>query len=159
MGPCSTACKKPREVRCVQYKGAVVISGQCEGLAVVTAQPINFLSAYDKNLVFTWRKGKVADKEHELFNQDLRDKVLFVPTSIGSTTGGLLLLEAIKAQIAPRAIVVQVADSLLVSGAILARVWLEGVPLPPVVECPAAFAAAKTGQRVRIAGDVVEIEI
>ncbi len=142
----------------MQFKGAAVIPGQCEGTAVVTRQPINFLSAYDRNLVFTWRKGKIGDKEHELCGQDLRDKVLFVPTSIGSTTGGLLLLEAIKAQIAPRALVVQVADSLLVSGAILARVWLEDVPLPPIVECPAAFTATKTGDRVQIAGDVVTVE-
>ncbi len=85
-------------------------------------------------------------------------KVLFLPTFIGSTTGGLILLEVFKTQIAPHAIVVQTAESLLVSGAILARLWLEGVPLPPIIERPAAFAAAKTGNRVRIAGDLVDIK-
>ncbi len=142
----------------MQFKGTAVIPGQCAGQAVVTSQPINFLAAYDRNLVFKWRKGKIGDRHHELVNQDLRDKVLFVPTSIGSTAGGVILLETIRAQIAPRAIVVQSAESLLVSGAILARVWLEGHPLPPIVECPAAFAAAKTGNHVQITDDLVDIE-
>ncbi len=142
----------------MQFKGVAVIPGQYEGGAIVTAQPINITAAFTKGLVFPWLKGKVADKEHDLCGQDLRGKVLFLPTFIGSTTGGLILLEVFKAQIAPRAIVVQTAESLLVSGAILARLWLEGVPLPPIIECPAAFAAAKTGNRVRIAGDLVDIE-
>ncbi len=139
------------------YEGHSIIAGDATGTAVVTKQPINFLAAYGKNLVFTWKKGKIGDKEHELFGMDLRDNILFVPSSCGSTTGGMFLLEAIKACITPKALVVQAADSLLVSGAILAEVWLEGVPLPPIIECPAAFPGVESGKRIAIKGNIVEV--
>ncbi len=139
------------------YEGHSIIAGEVTGTAVVTKQPVNFLAAYGKNLVFTWKKGKISDKEHELFGMDLRDKILFLPSTCGSTTGGLFVLESIKAGIAPKALIVQTADSLLVSGAILAEVWLEGVPLPPIIECPAAFPGAESGKKVTIKGNMVEI--
>ncbi|MFX0102317.1 MAG: aconitase X swivel domain-containing protein [Candidatus Hodarchaeota archaeon] len=141
------------------YEGNTIIAGNATGTAVVTKQSINFLAAYSKNLVFTWKKGKIGDKEHELFGMDLRDKILFVPSSCGSTTGGLFLLEAIKAGIAPKAIIVQAADSLLVSGAILAEIWLEGVPLPPIIECPVAFSSVETGTPVVVKNNVVEVKV
>ncbi len=139
------------------YEGHSIIAGNASGTAVVTRQPLNFLAAYSKNLVFTWKKGKIGDKEHELFGMDIRDKILFMPSSCGSTTGGIFAMEAIKAGITPKALIVQNADSLLVSGAILAEVWLEDVPLPPIVECPAVFPAVQSGNQVVIKGNIVEV--
>jgi predicted aconitase with swiveling domain len=107
--------------------------------------------------VFPQNKGKINDKEHELFGQDLSNKILFVPCSIGSTTGGLFLMEAIKAQIAPKAIVVKKADPLLVSGGILTEIWLENVIVPPIIECPEIFDRIKTGDMVKIEKNEIEL--
>ena len=141
----------------MRFKGKLILSGACEGEAIVSNQPINWLSSYSINLALTWKKGKISDRQHELFGQDLKDKILFVPCAVGSTTGGLLLLEAIKAQFTPKAIVLKEADTLTVSGGILADIWLKNIQLPPILECSEIFSEIKTGDRVKINEDEIEI--
>ncbi len=140
-----------------RFKGKLILSGACEGVAIVSSQPINWLSSYSINLALSWKKGKISDRSHELLGQDLRDKILFVPCAVGSTTGGLLLLEAIKAKITPKAIVLKEADTLTVSGAILADIWVENLQLPPILECSEIFNEIKSGDRVKISKDEIEI--
>ncbi len=140
-----------------RFKGKLILSGTCEGEAIVSNQPINWLSSYSINLALTWKKGKISDRQHDMFGQDLRNKILFVPCAVGSTTGGLLLLEAIKAQITPKAIVLKEADTLTVSGAILADIWSENIYLPPILECSEIFNEIKSGDRVNISKEEIEI--
>ncbi|NHJ26347.1 MAG: DUF126 domain-containing protein [Candidatus Lokiarchaeota archaeon] len=143
----------------MKFKGKSITSGKVEGIAVVSQQAINFLASYNINLAFPQNKGKISDKEHELFGQDLTDKILFVPCSVGSTTGGVFLLEAIKAKIAPKAIVIKKADSLLVSGGILAEIWLRDVTIPPIMECSEIFENIKTGDMVKLKKNEIELII
>lgn len=139
-------------------KGKVIIAGKAEGPALVTNQPINILAAYGKNLILPWKTGKISDKEHELHRKDLRETILFTPFSIGSTTGGVILLEAIRKGIAPKGMVVAKADILLVSGSILASAWLDQALLPPIVECPEIFGHVQSGHKVKIDGENIEVE-
>lgn len=141
-----------RQVVVFEGAGRVVVPGTVRAHAIVTRHPLNFLAAYNKNLVYKWRRGKISDKEHPLHGTDLRAAVLFMPCSIGSTSGGMFLLEAIRAGIAPRGIVVETADPLLVAGGVLATTWLDPAEhaLPPILECPAAFELVETGDQVEI---------
>ncbi len=141
----------------MKFKGRAVISGEIEGEALVSSQPINWLSSYSINLALPWKKGKISDRQHELFGQDLRNKILFVPCAVGSTTGGLLLLEAIKARITPKGVVLKEADTLTVSGGILADIWVKDMQLPPILECSKIFNEIKTGDRIKISKDEIEI--
>ncbi len=142
----------------VKGKGKTIIAGKAEGIAFVTNQPINILAAYGRNLLIPWKTGKISDREHELHGKDLRETILFTPFSIGSTTGGVILLEAIRKGIAPKGIVVAKADTLLTSGAILAGIWLDQVLLPPIVECPEIFGHVQSGYWVKIDGENIEVE-
>jgi predicted aconitase with swiveling domain len=70
-----------------------------------------------------------------------------------------VLMQAMYDHEAPAAIIVQDADSLLISGAILADVWFKsGIP---VVEynVPDLFDKIRTGDTVEVSGDTGDIKI
>jgi predicted aconitase with swiveling domain len=80
-----------------------------------------------------------------------------MPCCSGSTGGGVFLLEAIRKGIVPRGIVAAQADTLLVSGAVLAEIWLEKRELLPIVECPDILSRVGTGDWIRVEGEIIEI--
>jgi uncharacterized protein len=137
-----------------EFHGRGIVSGRAQAPALVTAQALNLTAAFSKpaNLVRRWN-GVIQDRLHELYRQDVAGKVLIFPQCIGSTYTGMILLEVIRRGRGPAAMVVQDADSLLVSGALLAEVWLERKV--PLVEVGAAdiFSAIRTGDRVEVDGD------
>ncbi|MGC1120818.1 MAG: DUF126 domain-containing protein [Candidatus Methanofastidiosia archaeon] len=141
----------------MQVRGKVVLQGKAEGIAVVTEQPVNFLAAYSRNLALPWKTGKISDEEHELYGKDLRSAILVMPCCSGSTGGGVFLLEAIRKGIVPRGIVAARADTLLVSGAVLAEIWLEERELFPIVECPDILSCISTGDWIKVEGEIIEI--
>ncbi|MBU7015120.1 MAG: DUF126 domain-containing protein [Theionarchaea archaeon] len=141
----------------MQVEGKVVLRGQVEGYAMVTDQPMNFLAAYSRNLALPWKTGKISDAEHELHGKDLRRGILVMPCCSGSTGGGVFLLEAIRKGIVPKGILTAQADTLLVSGAVMAEIWLEKMELIPIVECSDILLRVNTGDWIRIDGEVIEI--
>ena len=77
-----------------------------------------------KNIVPFWR-SQFQDRHHDFFKTDAKGKVLVFPAAIGSTFTGMVLLELIANKSAPAAMIVQSADSLLVSGPVLGDTWFD----------------------------------
>ena len=139
-------------------QGTGILPGQGRGPAMVTRQPFNFTAALTKlqNLV---RTDQVQDRHHEWFRRPLRGRVLVIPAAVGSTHSGLVILELLFKRVAPAAIVVQAADSLLVSGVVLGDVWFErGLP---VVEYPGddLYTVITEGADVAVDGTSGEIQV
>ncbi|QBY04047.1 DUF126 domain-containing protein [Thalassotalea sp. HSM 43] len=107
-----------------KIQGKAIVPGQARAPALVTEQPINFTASMCKvpNMLPS-KRAEVRDAHHELFKQNIAGKVLVFPSCIGSTHTGLVLLDLVSFDRAPAAIIVQHADSLLVSGVVLADVW------------------------------------
>ena len=142
------------------YQGKTVVSGEAEGLALVTDMPVNFTAAFTKPVNFiSSRRSEIRDEHHDLFKQRVRNTVLFFPTCIGSSYTGMMLLQLLYENQAPAAVVVQNADSLLVSGAILGEVWFR--QKLPIIEYKEGdlFKEIRTGDFVQISGDNAEIVI
>jgi hypothetical protein len=122
--------------------------------------PINFTASHTKprNLI-PGKMSEVQDRHHELYRKNIKGKVLVFPACIGSTYTGMVLLELMYRRVAPAAIVVQAADSLLVSGAVLADVWF-GCGIP-VVEYGSEdlFEKIHSGDSVEVSGDTGEIKV
>ena len=140
--------------------GKGIIKGKAAGEAMVTRQPINFTAAHTKpkNLIPGFR-SEIKDRHHELVGKRTRGKVLVFPSCIGSTYTGLVLLELAYHREAPAAMVVQNADSLLVSGTVLAETWFErGFP---IVEYNAEdlYGAIGNGDWVEVDGATGEIRV
>ena len=141
-------------------QGRAVVGGRGEGLALVSTMPINFTAAFTKphNLIPS-RRAEVRDRHHDLFGTNLAGRVLVFPACIGSTFTGMILMQLMSEDKAPAAIVVQNADSLLVSGAVLAQVWFKkGVP---IVEYSAVdlFDRIRTGDRAVVDGETGAIRV
>ncbi len=137
-----------------RLKGRPIIAGEASGPALVTRQAVNFTAAMCKpaNLL-PGRKAQMWDVHHELYKAYLDGVVLVFPACIGSTHTGLVLLDLVAEGKGPAAMLVQDADSLLVSGVALAETWYERSI--PIVEVPGddLFENIETGRPLTVQRD------
>jgi predicted aconitase with swiveling domain len=100
----------------VTLKGRVIVEGTCTAKALVSAKPISFLGGVDP------ADGKIVDENHDLCGKCIKNKVLCFPHGHGSTVGSYVLYSLAKKGLAPKAIVNQTADPVVVVGAIIANI-------------------------------------
>ncbi len=117
-------------------KGRRVVEGRCKATALVSTKPISFLGGVDP------ADGKIIDKTHDLCGECIKDKILCFPHGRGSTVGSYVLYSLAEKELAPKAIVNQTADPVVVVGAIIANI--------PMVD--------KVDIRQIKTGDVVEVD-
>ena len=100
----------------VILKGRAIVEGRCRAEALVSTKPISFLGGVDP------ADGKIIEKKHDLSGLCIKDKVLCFPHGHGSTVGSYVLYSLAKKGLAPKAIINQTADSVVVVGAIIANI-------------------------------------
>jgi Uncharacterized conserved protein len=107
------------------FKGRVILAGDTSGSAIVTHQGLNTLASYQKSVLQKAKQVICADQNNpEIYQKNLTDKIICLPQTIGSTTGGMVLQSAINMGIGPRALLFsEMIDSLAVAGVILSEVW------------------------------------
>ena len=66
--------------------------------------------------------GKIIEKNHDLHGECIKDKALCFPHGHGSTVGSYVLYSLARKKLAPKAIINQTADPVVVVGAIIAEV-------------------------------------
>lgn len=136
------------------YAGRPIVRGRAQGPALTTDVPVNFTAAFTKipNLL-PWRRAEVRDRHHPWFATNIKGKIIVLPACIGSTHTGLVLLDLVRMHNGPAAIIVDAADSLLVSGVLLSEVWYG--PSTPVIEADttAIRAHLRDGQPVTVDED------
>jgi len=97
-------------------QGRKIVEGYCKAEALVSTKPISFLGGVDP------ADGKIIDSNHDLFGLCSKDKVLCFPHGHGSTVGSYVLYSLSRKGLAPKAIVNQTADPVVVVGAIIANI-------------------------------------
>lgn len=119
-------------------KGRSISSGQTEGEALVSREPISFYGGVDM------KTGVVIEKGHELEGQTVRGKILVFPYGKGSTVGSYAIYGLQKNGAAPKAIVNLETEAIVATGAILADIpCVDRVDLDRI----------KTGDRLKIDAD------
>lgn len=103
-------------MRQTTLKGRAIVEGRCEAQALVSTKPISFLGGVDPT------NGKIIEKNHDLHGECIKDKVLCFPHGHGSTVGSYVLYSLARKNMAPKAIVNQTADLVVVVGAIIADI-------------------------------------
>lgn len=108
-----------------QFKGRVIAKGNFVGEAVVTHQGFNTLASCQKSALMNKKNINVSDQNNkDIYNLDITNKILCLPITIGSTTGGLVIQTICDMKINPRAFLFsETIDSLAASGIVLAKVW------------------------------------
>lgn len=100
----------------MQLRGRVIVEGHCKARALVSKKPLSFLGGVNPE------NGEIIEKDHDLFGKCVKDKILCFPHGHGSTVGSYVLYSLSKRQLAPKAILNQTADPVIVVGAIIANV-------------------------------------
>lgn len=118
--------------------------GSAEGMALVSNEPISFFGGVDP------KTGYVIDRNHQLYNRCIAEKILVFPTGKGSTVGPYVLYRLAKNKKAPRGIICKEAEATVAIGAIISGI--------PMVDQPETFDF-RDDQRIKVDGDIGEIEI
>jgi predicted aconitase with swiveling domain len=105
-------------------RGRAIVEGHCKAEALVSRRPISFLGGVDP------ADGKIVEKNHDLRGQCIKDKILCFPHGHGSTVGSYVLYSLARRKLAPKAIVNQTADPVVVVGAIIADIaMVDGIDI------------------------------
>ena len=111
----------------MQFKGRVVVPGQCKAEALVSHGGFNTLASYQMAIQFGDKEVKCGDQNNaDLHKKSMLGKALCLPMTIGSTTGGMILYAVCALGKQPACMLFsKPIDSLAASGAILGDVWTE----------------------------------
>jgi len=120
-----------------------VVSGIVKGEVLVTSESISFWGGVDP------ASGAVNDPRHELFGQSVAGKVLAFPFGKGSSTGSLIMLELVRVDKAPAAILNMRTEPILATGPIVAEHFY-GKKIPIISLDASSFRKLKTGQSVTV---------
>jgi len=124
--------------------GRGIVSGRCKGIALVSQKPLSFLGGVD------YSSGVVVEKNHDLKGESLKGKVLCFPSGHGSTVGSYVLYSLVQKGLGPKAVVNQVADTVVVVGAIIAEI--------PMVD-QIHIKRIKTGDVVEVDGEKGTVKV
>jgi hypothetical protein len=113
---------------------------------LVGREPLSFWGGYD------WKTGEIIDRRHPLSGSIASGRILALPFTRGSSTTTAVLLEAIRAGTAPKAILTTATDFFFALASIVAA-ELYDAPIPLVAISEADFARLRTGDRIVIAAD------
>ena len=127
----------------LSIQGKPFISGSANGIVLVSKEPLSFWGGYD------WKTGEIIDRRHPLSGSIAKGKILAIPFTRGSSTTTAVLLEAIRAGTAPRAIITTATDFFFALASVVAD-ELYTTPLPLVAIAESDFASLQTGQQITI---------
>ncbi|MBQ7598988.1 MAG: DUF126 domain-containing protein [Clostridia bacterium] len=136
------------------FKGRVIAPGEVTAEAVVTKQGFNTLASMQ--MMFIQPKTKCVDQSNpDIYKKVLQGKVLCLPQTIGSTTGGMFLYSAVKSGKAPACLLFsKEIDSLAAAGAVLADVWSENDKMPTIDRLGDEFLEyVRDGDKISVKSD------
>jgi predicted aconitase with swiveling domain len=122
-------------------EGEAIVPGAAEALLLVLDAPLSLWGGLDP------RTGTVVDVRHPQHGHTIAGRILVMPGGRGSSSSSTILAEAVRLGTSPAAIVLCVADPVLVAGAIVAeRLYDKAVPIVRVE----SLAGLETGLRARV---------
>ena len=128
----------------MKLKGRKIVGGRARGIALVSKKPLSFLGGVDPET------GVVIDAESDIRGESIKDKILVFPRGKGSTVGSYVIYQLKKNGVAPRAIIVGEAGTIVATGAIIAE-----IPMVDKID----ISKIKTGQVLEVNADQGEVII
>ena len=108
------------------FRGRVVLPGEVTGTATVSRQAFNTSGSYLENM-FAGRTDAAPCTDasnKELFGKDLSGAILCIPTTVGSTMGGMALMGMKTIGVGPEALLFsKPIDTLAAAGVLMAEIW------------------------------------
>ena len=96
-----------------------IVGGQAVGDAIITRQPINFLTMLNAG------NGNITDQNHDLFGKSVKGTVLVFPKAIGSSVGAYTIYSLKSMNAAPVAMIcTEQTDIITASGCAISNIPL-----------------------------------
>lgn len=130
-------------------KGIFHVRGEASGPALCLPTPLSFWGGVEAET------GRIIDHSQPHFGAELKGRVLVMPSGRGSSSASSVLAETIRNRTGPAAIIMERADPIVTSGAMVAR-SLYGIVCPVVV---VPFHGIVDGNVVTIREDGGDAEI
>lgn len=121
--------------------------GQAQGKVIISSDPLSFLGGVDP------QTGDITDRQHELYQQNISDQILVIPSGKGSTVGSYVIYQMAKNKTAPLAIIALEAEPIIATGAIMAGIPMVDQPEENVLKL------LKKGNLVEVDADAGIIKI
>ena len=103
--------------------------GIVKGKALVSRKPLNFLGAVEI------KTGTVIEKGHDLEGESLKDRIVVIPTTKGSTAGIYTIYELKKENRHPKAILCDDTTPILICGTAVSGILLmDKIPDLSIIE-------------------------
>lgn len=115
----------------------ILVKGKAQGTILKSNTPINFLGTVDK------KTGIISDKNHELFENSIKDSILVFPSGVGSSVGAYTIYSIKSNNSAPLAMICQKADLTVATGCALANI-------PLVIISDDKFSSFSSGQKISL---------
>jgi predicted aconitase with swiveling domain len=130
----------------------VLVDGAAAGPLLRLRAPISFWGGVDPVT------GRIADPRHPDHGKTIGGCVLLVPSAVGSSSSSAIMLELLRNDVAPAAVLMGKADAILALGVVVAREL--GYPGLPMAELPAgALGGVPDGTVIRVEeGGAVRLE-
>lgn len=94
--------------------GQMVVDGEAVGKTLASREPLSFWGGYDQ------ATGEIIDRRHPLSGEIAADRILVLPYTRGSSTSTAILLESVRAGVAPAGLVTDRADLFLALASVVA---------------------------------------
>jgi predicted aconitase with swiveling domain len=127
-----------------------VIAGRAEGSALVSSEAISFWGDVDP------ATGRIVNPRHPLHGERLGGRVLVLPQGRGSCTTSNILLELIRTDQAPAAIVSLAVEPVLAVGPLVGEA-LYGRSIPMVTVAADVYGRLRTGDWLAVDATAGEI--
>lgn len=107
------------------FKGRAVLSGAVRGEALVSHGGFNTYASFFTSIHVPMEQAICADSGNvDLYGKNLANKIICLPKTTGSTSGGAVWQRLVKMGNAPKAMLFsQPIDSLVAGGLLIADIW------------------------------------
>ncbi|MFK5857148.1 MAG: DUF126 domain-containing protein [Bacteroidota bacterium] len=142
------------------FKGRPALSGKFEGSAEVSHYGFNTCATYVDVMISGSDSGVCMDHDNpDLFKHDLKDKVLCIPQTVGSSSAATLFMIILERNLAPAAMLfANHIDSLAACGLLMGDNWLGKRIITIDLLGDDFLNSVKTGDKIKISEDgTVEI--
>lgn len=137
------------------FKGRPALSGKFEGSAEVSHYGFNTCATYVEVMISGSNSGVCKDHDNpDLFNHDLKDKIVCIPQTIGSSSAATLFMIILERNLAPKAMLfANHIDSLAACGLLMGDNWLGKRIITVDLLGKDFLNTVKTGDKVKISED------
>ncbi len=108
-----------------KVRGSVILAGAATGPILVLSKPISLWGGVEPST------GRIIDPRHPDHGTDISGSILVLAATIGSSSSSAIMLELLRQQHAPAALLLGRVDAILTLGIIVAREM--GHPAIPVI--------------------------